>query len=463
MRVCQRTRPCLLLNGHLVGGGFCHTVDEPDELRIVATVQKGTSMKRALVIVSTVCALDAHPGSAQQVVPVIDLGPPIARSAESLGFVLGLRQVAGGRILVNDAGRRQMRIFDSSLATSTIVRDSTPGSADGYGQFRAPLLAYGSDSSLFPDVQSHSLAVLDGDGRAVRAWALPGDPEAMNALRSGHSAVDNKAGLLYVRGVSELNRRYTQRDTALLDTLQLVRADLDARRVDTVAYIQGPARPRLHVVTGADGRHRIRAANSLLQTIDEWAVLSDGTIGIVRGHDYHVDWIHPDGTKTSSGKMQFDWKRLTDDDKQRLIDSVRTVQDSQAAQFARSTRPGSNASMGGKEVTSEGSVKEAGPLAIDFELARPDEIADYYPPVRLNAAIPDRDGNMWILPTTSAQSKNGELVYDVVNPAKGLFERVRLPKGRSIAGFGSGGVVYLVSGDGITGFYLERSVVPNTR
>ena len=52
-----------------------------------------------------------------------------------------------------------------------------------------------------------------------------------------------------------------------------------------------------------------------------------------------------------------------------------------------------------------------------------------------------------------------KLVYDVVNP-KGDFRRVRIPLGRSIAGFGKGGVVYLQSGDFANGFYLERSRLP---
>jgi hypothetical protein len=79
--------------------------------------------------------------------------------------------------------------------------------------------------------------------------------------------------------------------------------------------------------------------------------------------------------------------------------------------------------------------------------------------VFVNSAMADLDGNLWILPTSSAQSQHGELVYDVVNPKRGLFERVRLPIGRSIAGFGKGGVVYLQAGDLATGFTLERATV----
>ena len=53
----------------------------------------------------------------------------------------------------------------------------------------------------------------------------------------------------------------------------------------------------------------------------------------------------------------------------------------------------------------------------------------------------------------------GELVYDVINQKGELFERVRVPKGRSIAGFGNGGVVYLMYCDTATGWFFERTRV----
>jgi hypothetical protein len=50
-------------------------------------------------------------------------------------------------------------------------------------------------------------------------------------------------------------------------------------------------------------------------------------------------------------------------------------------------------------------------------------------------------------------------VYDVVNPGRGLVRRVRLPRERSIAGFGKGSV-YLQHGNLQDGFVLERYAVP---
>ena len=63
----------------------------------------------------------------------------------------------------------------------------------------------------------------------------------------------------------------------------------------------------------------------------------------------------------------------------------------------------------------------------------------------------------------STLSRKGELVYDVVSAKGELVERVRLPLGRAIAGFGKGGVVYLTSGDMTNGYYLERTRLPASK
>ena len=77
-----------------------------------------------------------------------------------------------------------------------------------------------------------------------------------------------------------------------------------------------------------DGKRVVTTIIQPVPSQDSWAVLSDGTIAFVRARDYHIDWILPDGTKTSTAKLPFDWKRLTDEDKQKLADSAKVVWDS---------------------------------------------------------------------------------------------------------------------------------------
>jgi hypothetical protein len=449
-----------------------------------AALMRGIPMKRALAITCGALALGAQAAPvvpvapAQPGVPIVNLPPATATSTATMGAVFGVRQLGDGKLLVNDAGRRQLKLFDSTLASVTIASDSAPGTTNSYGPVPNRLIAYRGDSSLFPDIQSRTLRVLDAAGQQARAWALPNDPAAQFALILRPSAVDQKGRLLYMKDPPDRGVPAAAFDSAYVaahlldphDSVEIVRADFDTRRIDTVGRVMQPNRGHLAFAPAGDGKTKIvRVLNPLL-TIDEWAVLSDGTIAFVRGHDYHVDWIHPDGTRSSTAKLPFDWRRLTDDDKQRLIDSTRVAQDSAAARISRLRAlapPGGGGGRGG----GGGDPNAPRPVLPPIEIAKPNEIPDYYPPIRPGAAIPDLDGNLWILPATSAQSQGGELVYDVVSPQRGLFERVRIPAGRSIAGFGKGGVVYLLVGERVngsdappvpsqrfmTGFHLERT------
>jgi hypothetical protein len=227
---------------------------------------------------------------------------------------------------------------------------------------------------------------------------------------------------------------------------------------------------RLEPRTTASGAPAFTLIVNPVVSLDEWAILSDGTVALVRGHDYHVDWIDADGSVTSTPRMPFDWRRLTDEDKQNLIDSARTAYEnamSAAASAGRAGPPGAGGGGGGgadqvrrveAAVAGARGAGVAGPT-VEREYAPLSAIPDYYPPIRAGAVRADADGNLWILPTTSAQSRAGELVYDVVNRKGEIFQRVRLPAGRSIAGFGSGGVVFLMQGSRAAGWHIERTHV----
>jgi hypothetical protein len=374
-----------------------------------------------------------------------------------------------------------------------VVFDSTAGASNSYGPVGTPLMPFLGDSSLFADWNAQTLVVLDGRGRVARGLALPAqrDFRSVTAPGTGVDAI----GRLVFRAIRAPVHAASNAGMDYGDSIAIVRADLEARRVDTIARF---ARPLMKITTEkySDGSSGQVYALDPLQPVDEWAVLSNGAVAIVRGHDYHIDWIQPNGVVSATPKLPFEWRHLADEDKTRLADSVRGAQNAllargyPAAEYRlRAPVPcdggrgaaGSAGRGGGRSGNDaaapppadmsctqvlagagpgRGANPNRPPIPPLVDLTRAGAIADYDSPLVAGGTLADRDGNLWILPKATKLSQHGELVYDVVNAKGDLFERVRLPAGRAIAGFGKGGGVYLTSGDFASGYVLERSILP---
>jgi hypothetical protein len=433
-------------------------------------------------LLTALVAASASTATAQQKIPVVELAPVAAKSTETFGSVFGVRQLPGGRLLVNDGTKRRVVMLDSALAPASVVIDSAAGTANSYGAFPSPIIPYLGDSTLFVDRASQSLLVIDPAGKVARAMAAP-MPQDLPLLGQSGSAIDNRGRLVY-RGFSRPARMPAPAANgaptipAPPDSAPILRADFDTRSVDTIGRVRSQGAQRTTMTMGDNGQMVGRSIVNPLPAVDEWAVNSDGAVAFVRGVDYHIDWLQPDGSREATGKIPFDWRRLTDEDKQKLVDSAKAAQAEREARMAEAAKNGgtgtSVAGDGAKMVMTEmvavrGGVAVAGGgggdrmpinmsnMKMETQYVPLSEMPDYYPPIRQGAVRADLDGNLWILPTTSAQSVAGELIYDVVNRKGELAHRVRIPAGRSIAGFGKGGVVYLMWRDGTNGWYVERT------
>ncbi len=455
----------------------------------------------ALVTSAVAAAIVPVSAHAQATVPVREIAAPDARSAAPFGAIFGVRQLEGGKVLVNDGLHRQLIILDQNLGTRTVSIDSVSTGGQSYGPRASPLIPYLADSSLFVDGQSFTLLVINPKGDVTRVMSAP-KPGDLSSLASSASGVDAKGNLVY-RGRFVIAPSTTAPAPGGIPAIQVpdsqpvVRADFDTRKVDTLGRVKVQSGSRAVISQDANGKMIAKTTVNPLNTVDEWGVMSDGTIAFVRGQDYHIDFIAPDGKRTSSGKLPFDWKRLTDEDKQALVDSARNAIDKAVAEArakapneAEAQRAASMATMtalasamgmsgGGGGGGMSGVTISAGARGVDVPIggggppgmgmfAMPTmvtefvplkEIADYYPAIRPGAVKADLDGNLWILPTSSAQSKAGELIYDIVNNRGVLTQRVRLPVGRSIAGFGHNGVLYLMQRDANGAWFLERSQI----
>jgi hypothetical protein len=213
--------------------------------------------------------------------------------------------------------------------------------------------------------------------------------------------------------------------------------DIQTRLVDTVAYFRVA---KEYPVMGRDssGFTWVDVEANPLPIVDAWAVLSDGTIAIVRGSDYHVDYFDADGSRRSSGKLPHEWRRLSDSAKTALIDSLTKVYAANPTAFATNVN-GQHVQSPGVQTATVNGVTRSHIIIPRF----PDisELPDY--PAPFADVKADGDGNLWILETASGT------VWDVVNHAGVMIDRVQIPGGTSIEWFGPG-VVYLTSRLGTT-------------
>src|SRR6267142_1705709 len=461
--------------------------------------------KVTLGLLSIALAAASQPCLAQSLPPIRQLGPVTAVAKEPLGSVTAVRHLPDGRILVNDIVGRRVVMFDSSLSTVTVVADTTSATANAYGVQPGGLIAYRGDSTLFVDVASLSMLLIDPNGKIARVMSAPRAQDVGFLVGGpfGNPGFD-PAGKLVYRAPPNVSR-FAPRPTAggafpqcptPPDSAALVRFDLATRKVDTATFFKTP-KFNLNITQSPEGGIRVTSTVNPLPQGDDWALLSDGTIALVRTKDYHVDFLNPDGTTTSSPKVPFQWERLTDEAKVAFIDSAKVAIEKARAsgQFGRdggpqmvfrggpdggaaggrrdgaggdaprsgsapapapNTQPGTMTvtSGGNTTVTSVGPGGAGGPLP-PLTMISPSELPDYKPAFAPGSTRADADGNLWI---RTSQNVSGIPVYNVVNRSGELIDRVQLPQNRVLVGFGPAGVVYLAVRDGATA-HLEKARV----
>ena len=425
--------------------------------------------------------------------PARPLGPAIATS-DPMGAISAVRQLPGGRVLVNDPARRRVVMLDSNMKLIKVVADTTPMTQNAYGARGGGLLPWHGDSTLFLDPASLSMLVLDQDGEIRRVMAAPRPDDVFSLVGGalGFPGFDAKGRLVYRATGLNFNRRAFGgggggggfQPPTFPDSTPLVRFDLATRKLDTVARIKVAA-PRINFVEN-EGRRQISLTVNPMPEVDDWAVLPDGTIAIVR-KDYHIDYIDANGKITASSRIPYDWQRLTDSAKSAVIDSVRALAEkggpgALAAIFGGGDGGGGGGFGGGgfggggfggggfggggfggrrgggdgpappRRAATNGDAPAPGAPGgagnrgpgggRQINFVSPNELPDYRPAFANGSVRADAEGKLWVrlIPT---KPLTGGPEYDVIDREGKLVDHVTLPRGTTIAGFGTGGIVYL--------------------
>ncbi|HEY5062456.1 MAG TPA: hypothetical protein VII52_13025 [Gemmatimonadaceae bacterium] len=432
---------------------------------------------RAVVAGPCIFALCSASSFAQKPPAVRQIGPLERATTDSLASAATAVPMPDGRVFVNDIKGRRLLLLDSTLAHPIVVADTTGATGQAYGRQAGTLIRYRADTALFIDIASLSMLVIGPSGNIVRVLAIPRPDDAQHLIGSvfGLPGYDARGRLIYhaaagmegtfilccvgtsrIGDGTERTRQVPKPDSAFL-----VAVDPATRAPDTVATIRIEYNKQ-HVNMDEQGYvQSIETDRVPMPIVDGWAVTPDGSLAVVRGRDYHVDWMDANGRWTSSPKMPFDWRRLDDAQKLAIIDSSakaeQAAMERNAVTRAAQLAARSPAVGGGRGGGRGGGGGAGGPARAEIPLiaGRVDlsDIPDYAPPFAEGAVYAGTDDNLWILTTALV---DGRPVYDVVNRRGELFDRVQLPPFRTIAGFGPG-VIYMAVKDSTGAVHLERA------
>jgi hypothetical protein len=368
-----------------------------------------------------------------------------------------VRVTSRGAIFVNDRASRRVIMLDPDLRPVKTVIDDSPATGGFYGQFATRLFAMPGDSTVFLDSQSGTFVVIDPQGRVARHVPLERitGRAALEHVYAAVPAFDARDRLVYRaagRSQHELFALARSSVKTEAEALPLLRLDLLNGRVDTATSVR-MYQQREVPQRGLDGRTWSMPALNPAPTVDEWTMLADGTIAVVRGEDYHIDFIGPDGGLVKGAPIPYPPRELSSRDKVALIDSSRAVRARMLAAgipLGREVAPLPGAVFHsappvtvmtlGNAVVGVGTEPPQGQPRDEW--VSPDELPDRLPVFSAGSVRADADGNIWIQ-TVHFTQERGSFVYDVVNRSGALVDRVQVPAETSLVGFGPDGVVLL--------------------
>ena len=403
------------------------------------------------------CSSAHLPGQNPKAVPPThSLSPALATTTVgAVSSIAALRATGSGNVFINDVIQRRVVLLDSTLTVRRVVADTTTVTRRLYGWAATGLFGYRGDTTLFLDGSALSIAVLNADGDALRVMAPPriSDFGQLVGGSAGIPGLDGEGRLVYRgQGINskEQLRRGRAGETARSDSVPLVRFDFALRRLDTVTILQSytPAVTMLERELG--GAHEIWMIPVLhpAPVIDDWAVMPSGTIAVVRGRDFHVDLYSGSSRPISGPKVPFAWRPLTDADKVALIDSSRALKErlfnegiSTAVNVAPvpGLEPVSSTSV---TISSDSRSPIAARKAPETNYVSPSDLPDYQPAFATGGLRADAAGRLWVRIIPPVLTAEGP-VYDVLDTRGALLDRIEVPRGTAIAGFGPNDSVYL--------------------
>ncbi len=405
------------------------------------------------------------------------LGAAVATSTIMFQQITGIVPESDGRLFVADGRARVVYQLDSTLKNSRVVLDSTAGRANTFSA-SSFLMAFRGDSVFFYDKKPGALVVIDPNGGLGRTMSPPIGATGFGPLFGPGSSGYLASGPASTRsGVHEGGPLGASKTMGIIyridgdapplapvpppgqpadvlrydDTLIVMRWNPDARTVDTVARL---STGRMYIRILSADSSRTTSGKNLFIFLDDAVVMSDGSVALFHARDYRIDWVDVHGTRTDGPRIPFAWRRISDDDRTRIVDSINgfyrhRVDSLLAKRAADSAATGSPPMTTATSISADGErlqrqIPQRPPVMPS--LVEAGDVPDFYPPTTRASVFADGDNHVWIKQLPS-DDKSVPAIWDVIDRSGALIDRVSIPASQTVVGFAPGGFVYTTVSD----------------
>ena len=379
------------------------------------------------------------------------LPAPEASFDEPFSAVTALRELPNGKVLVADARDKMLSLVDFKAGTQTKLGREGSGPAE-YG-LPMRLLQGRGDSAVLFDIGNQRYMSISSEGKLgatfmQEAAAPPAAGGGARVMSVAMPRTSDARGRMYYESAPFAMGPDGQPKSA--DSVAILRWDRETKKVDTLAWV---AVPKANAqVSGGQSNMRVMigGANPLLPK-DEWTVFPDGRVAIVRASDYHVDWIMPNGQKTSGPANKFTPIKMTDAEKK-------------AEEALRNVARGSAMTMSFNN--NNGNVTRSAGVGVPPGAPPLEPLTDWpevKPPFRRGegSVVAAPNGDLWVRRTTAVNESKGAL-YDVIGRDGKVMYQVRLPERVNLVGFGKS-AIYTTLADEDDLLMLRRHATPEIK
>jgi hypothetical protein len=362
-----------------------------------------------------------------QQAPVTRLTTADAEFPEPFTRIESVRALRDGRVMVLDGLELSVQLAD--FARGSLQPVGRKGAGPGEYQRPTGLYHWHSDTTALVDMATRRVLLIRPDGKPGPSFDPRATPsgEAVAALLNAPQAFDGFGHMF--TAAQPVRRARNRSDITLADSSAIERWTRGARTRDTVAWRELPEDPTRRVIPGVGVIWS--PTRRAFMVDDQWTVTSDGRIAFVRWNPYRVDFVDADGLLHRGPLITYERVRVSEAHRKKFQADLERPQ----------------------VVTA---FREGYPTRTQVIKPPPDptpwEFPDYLPPFLNRAIAAAPDGYLWVQRTTAADAQP---IYDLVNRAGVVAERVEIPMGSRVVGFGVG-AVYVVRVDVDDLEYLQR-------